>query len=43
MKFAMGMLTCYVDGQGHVEKHFFGCASRKLKQKKKFRPDTLRI
>ena len=32
-KLAIGMLTCYVDGQGYVEKHFFGCASRKLKQK----------
>ena len=23
-KFAIGMLTCHVDGQGYVEKHFFG-------------------
>ena len=39
----VGMLTCHVDGRGYVEKHFFGCAARKLEQKIKFRPPTLRI
>ena len=43
MKFAIGMLTCHVDGQGYVEKHFFGCVARKLKQKTKFLLATLRI
>ena len=43
MKFAIGMLTCHVDGQGYVEKHVFGCVARKLKQKLKFLPATLRI
>ena len=43
MKFATGMLTCLVDAQGYVEKHFFGCVARKLKQKIKFLPATLRI
>ena len=27
MKFAIVMLTSYVDGQGYVEKHFFGCVA----------------
>ena len=43
MKFAIGMLTYHVVGQGYVEKHFFGCVARKLKQKIKFLPATLRI
>ena len=43
MKFAIGMLICHVDGKGYVEKHFFGYAARKLKQKIKFPPATLRI
>ena len=43
MKFAIGMLTCHVDSQGYVEKHFFGCVAQKLKQIIKFRPATLRI
>ena len=43
MKFAIGMLTCHVDSQGYVEKHFFGCVAQKLKQKIKFRRATLRI
>ena len=43
MKFVIGMLTCHVDGQGYVEKHFFGCVARKLKQKTKFLLATLRI
>ena len=43
MIFAIEMPTCQVDGQGYVEKHFFGCAAQKLKQKTKFRPATLRI
>ena len=43
MKFAIGMVTCHVDSQGCVEKHFFGCVAQKLKQKIKFRPATLRI
>ena len=43
MKFAIAMLTCHVYGQGYVEKHVFGCVSRKLKQKMKFLPATLRI
>ena len=43
MKIAIGMLTCHVDGQGYVEKDFFGCVARKLKQKIKFLPVTLRI
>ena len=43
MKFARGMLTCHVDGKGYVEKRFLGCVARKLKQKIKFRPATLRI
>ena len=42
-KFVIGMLTCHVDCQGYVEKHFFGCVARKLKQKLKFLPATLRI
>ena len=43
MKFAKGMLTCHVDGQGYVEKHVFGRVARKLKQKIRFRPAALRI
>ena len=43
MKFAIGMLTNHVYGQGYVEKHFFGCVAQKFKQKIKFRPATLRI
>ena len=43
MKFAIGMLTYHVDGKGYVEKRFFGCPTRNLKQKIKFRPATLRI
>ena len=43
MKFAIGMLTYHVVGQGYVEKHFFGCVARKLKQKIKFLLATLRI
>ena len=43
MKFGKGMLTCHVDGQGDVEKHVFGRAARKLKQKIRFRPAALRI
>ena len=43
MKITIGMLTCYVDGQGYFEKHFFGCVAQKLKQKIKFRSATLRI
>ena len=43
MKFAIGMLTCHVDGQGYVEKHFLGCVALKLKQKTKFLPAALRI
>ena len=43
MKFAIGMLTCHVDGKRYVEKRFFSCVARKLKQKIKFRPATLRI
>ena len=44
MKFAIGMLTYHVVGQGYVEKHFFGCVARKLKKKKKkILPATLRI
>ena len=43
MKFAIGMLTCHVDGQGYVEKHFLDCVALKLKQKTKFLPATLRI
>ena len=42
-KVAIGMLTCHVHGQGYVEKHFFGCVARKLKQKTKFLLATLRI
>ena len=42
-KFAIGMLTCHVDGQGYVEKHFFGCVARKLKQKINFLPASLTI
>ena len=42
-KLAIEILTCHVDGQGYVEKHFFGCVTRKLKQKIKFLPATLRI
>ena len=42
IKFAIGMLTCHVDSQGYLEKHFFGCVAWKLKQKVKFRPATLR-
>ena len=37
------MLTCHVDGQGYVEKHFSGCVALSLKQKIKFLPATLRI
>ena len=37
------MLSCHVDGQGYVEKDFSGCVTRKLKQKIKFVPATLRI
>ena len=37
------MLTCHVDGKGYVEKRFFGCVARKLKQKNKFQPATLKI
>ena len=37
------MPTSRVDGQGYVEKHFFGCVTRKLKQKIKLLPATLRI
>ena len=43
MNFALGMLTCYVDGKEYVEKRFFGCVARKLEQKTKFRPAALRI
>ena len=43
MKLAIEILTCHVDGQGYVEKHFFGCVARKSKQKIKFLPATLRI
>ena len=43
MKFAIGMLTCHVDGQGYVQKHFFGCVARKLKQKITFLPATLNL
>ena len=43
MKFAIGMLACHVDGQGYVEKHFFGCVAQTLKQKIKFWPATLGI
>ena len=43
MKFAIEMLLCQVDGKGYVEKRFFGCVARKLKQKIEFRPATLRI
>ena len=43
MNFALGMLTCHVDDKEHVEKRFFGYVARKLKQKTKFRPATLRI
>ena len=43
MKFAIGMLTCHVDGQGCVEKYFFSCVAQKLKQKIKFLPAILRI
>ena len=42
-KFATGMLTCHVGGQEYLEKHFFGCVARKLKQKIKFLPATLKI
>ena len=34
MKLAIEIPTCHVDGQGYVEKHFFGCVTRKLKQNK---------
>ena len=37
------MLTCHVDGQGYVEKHFLCCVALKFKQKIKFRPAILRI
>ena len=43
MKLAIGILTCHVDDQGYVEKHFFGCVAQKLKHKIKFLPATLRI
>ena len=36
MKFAIGMLTSHVYGQGYVEKHFFSCVAQKLKQKLNF-------
>ena len=36
------MLTCHVDGQGCVEKNFYGYVAWKLKQKIKFRPTALR-
>ena len=26
-KFAIGILTCHVDGQGYVQNHFFGCVA----------------
>ena len=42
MKFAIGILTCHVDGQGYVQNHFFVCAAWKLKQKIKFRPAKLK-
>ena len=42
MKFATGILTCHVDSQGYVQKHFFGCVAWKLKQKIKVRPVILR-
>ena len=42
MKFAIGIMTCHVDGREYVEKHFFGCVASKLKQKIKFQPATLR-
>ena len=42
-RFAIGMLTCHVDGQRCVEKHFYGCVAQKLKQKIKLLPATLRI
>ena len=34
MKLAIEIPTCHVDGQGYVEKHFFGCVTWKLKQNK---------
>ena len=43
MKFAIEILTCHVDGQGYIEKYFFGCVARKLKKKIKLLPATLRI
>ena len=43
MKLTIEILTCHVDGQGYVEKHFFSCVTRKLKQKIKFLPATVRI
>ena len=43
MKLAIEILTCHVDDQGYVEKHFFGCVAQKLKHKIKFLPATLRI
>ena len=43
MNFALGMLTCYVDGKEYVEKRFFGCVARKFEQKTKFRPAKRRI
>ena len=36
-------LAIEIDVQGYVEKHFFGCVTRNLKQKIKFVPATLRI
>ena len=42
-KIVIGMLTCHVNGPGYVEKHVFGCVVRKLKQKRKFLPATMRI
>ena len=38
MYFAIDMLICHVDGQGYVEKYFFGCVARKFKQEIKFLP-----
>ena len=43
IRLGIEILTCHVDVQGYVEKHFFGCVTRKLKQKIKFLPATLRI
>ena len=40
--FAIRILTCHVNGQRYVQKHFFGCVAWKLRQKIKFRPAILR-